>query len=299
MADQNVVNAATYFTDLIDLIGEHRDLAFHTAGKTYYVSKAGDNTTGLDWEHAFTTLAAAIALVNIQGGLKPYAMNRLFVDGGNYAESLTVFPSRCDMIGVGAAPSRISVSTVLTTAPVLCHIYNMQFRTTTNAPVLQFPAGSQGIWLIGCLFNSTGGITPTVGVEFGDVCYTVRVKNCKFYGGSHVCMTKGIDFLTNHCVDIEISNNFISAITTGINFGTPMINLYSILIKDNVICRSDASKIQLTNGIVFEDSVENCAMVINNFISAATPLTGHNTESCINNQVNIAGDGYIIAELAT
>ncbi len=279
------------------------------AGKTYYVSKNGNSTDGLSWKNAFATLEAAITANNLDVGsvtaVHPdfYKMNRMFIDGGNYAETLTVFPNHCEMIGVGSAPVRISVSTVLTTRVSVCHIYNMQFRTASAAPIFGLCVGCQGVEFHGCIFNSSGA-APTIGLEVEDVCYSLKVIGCKFYGlqTTSLSPTCGIQFDGTNTMHCEIRDNFISAITYGIYFATPHAQAHGVLIKNNVICRSDGNyATELVYGIYSADITGNAfdAMIINNWISVSTDaLVNCNANKTIQNYVVVAGDGIVETETA-
>lgn len=274
-----------------------------SAGKAYFVSKQGNNRDGSNWQNAFTTLAAAITENNLHvsttdsTSINFNKMNRIYVDGGNYTESLTVFPNHCEMIGVGGAPSRINASTVLTTAPSVCHIYNMQFRTTTGAPVVLLPYGSQGVEFHGCIFNGSG-VTPTIGLSVDSGCYAMKVMDCEFIG--LYSATCGIKFLGPITATVDIVNNFISAVTYGIYFSDPHTSSYQVLIKENTIGRSDGNYgTQLAYGIYDADTGNRSdVFAIHNWISAGDALYGMDANKTIQNYVVVAGNGIVETETA-
>jgi len=276
-----------------------------TAGKTYFVSKQGNNTDGSSWASAYTTLEAAITASNTWVTTYVNVMNRIYVDGGNYTESLVAFPNHCEIIGVGTMSDgpRVNASTLIANAPSICHIYHMQFRTATAAPILDLGDTAQGVWLVDCLFNCVSGIQATIGVDVGDGGYYNKIINCRFIGTPS--MTKGIVFSGAANAFCDIIGNEISAVTSGIEFTGNSAGSYSdyqIYIKDNVICRSDAQQggDQLVTGISLLDSQSRSKiMIVHNWVAAATPFSGHSTNHCIENHVNIAGNGAVLVEEET
>jgi len=274
------------------------------AGKTYFVSKNGNNSNGLNWKNAFTTIGEAIAAVNAYVLTNNYAMCRIYIDGGNYSESLVTFPNHCDMIGVGVPfGARLAASTLLTSVLMACRMYNMQFRTPTGGvPVLKFFAGSQGIELHNCMIFGNA-VEPSIGLEFGDVCYQNKVIGCKFPGISNSALI-AIQFDGQNNNNTEIRDNFISAVTKGIYLASDngaSYSDYGVVIQDNIITRSDPnSGSQLVTGIDIADTQSRTdAMIIHNYISAATPINGADASKVIDNHVNIAGNGKVLTEEET
>lgn len=272
--------------------------ALPIAGKTYFVSKQGNNTDGSSWANAYTTLAAAIAASNTYVATYTNVWNRIYVDGGNYTESLVTFPNHCEMIGVGIPSDgpRVNASTIITTAVDVCHIYNMQFRTSTAAAIVTLPASSQGVWFINCIFSCVSGVQATIGLEFGDVCYYNKVINCRFQGNPSV--TTGIKLDGQNSAFTDILNNEISAITNGILLGSDSGASYSdyqVYIKDNVISRTDPNSAdQLAYGVKLDDTQSRTdCVIVHNFISAANAIDGANSGKTIDNKINQAGVGTI------
>jgi len=272
--------------------------ALPTAGKTYYVSKQGNNTDGSSWAKAYTTLEAAITASNIYVLTYVNVINRIYVDGGNYTESLVAFPNHCEMIGVGTMSDgpRVNASTIIANAPSICHIFHMQFRTATAAPILDLGSTPQGVWLVDCLFNNVSGIAPTHALKFGDVAYYNKVINCRFIGNPSP--TIGIYFGGQNTSFTDIIGNEITAITAGIDFASDngaSYSDYQVYIKDNVICRTDPnSSSQLAYGIRLNDTQSRTdCMIVHNWISAADAIYGANAWNTIDNHINVAGVGTI------
>ena len=277
-----------------------------TKGKTYYVSKQGNNGGGNTWENAYTTLAAAITASNTYVATYTNVWNIIYVDGGNYTESLVEFPNHCKVIGVGVPSDgpRVNGSVVLTSSPSVCHFYNMQFRTNTNAPIVDMSdVTAQGVEFQDCLFNCTSGVQATYGLVFGSANYYNKIIGCTFAGNPSMTHAIHLEGPENGFMDIR--DNQISAVTTGIlvaGWGAGIgYSDYQLWIRNNVICRTDPnSGSQLTTGINFADTQSRShAMVVHNWIAAGTPITGHNTSCTIENHVQTAGNGLVLVEEGT
>ena len=250
-------------------------------GTTFYVSKTGNGTTGLDWENAFSTLTAAITAASAAAVVNTNTLNRIFLGGGNWTETLVALPNHCEIIGVGIMSDgpRINGTSAIANAPSICHIYNVQFRTNTAAPCLDLTVGAQGLWLIGCLFNNTSGQQTTVGVDFGDTNYYNKIIGCTFMGNPS--MTRGIVCNGAANAFMEIRDNYISAITSGIEFAAQSgaYSDYQCYIRENVICRTDPnSSSQLAVGVHIKDTQSRTdLMTIHNYISAAIAIEDEGT----------------------
>lgn len=262
---------------LHDILTQLKNGMLPISGETYYVSKFGNNTTGLSWENAFTTIAGAIAASNtyIAVTANSYGRNRMYIDGGNlWAETLAILPNQCDMIGVGARTGwrpTIYGRTNITTAVLGCHIYNIMFYNPTNSvPVVTILAGSHGIEFHKCQIANGDGVSSTIGLQLGSMSDLV-VNDCSFTGNPPSVI--GIQLDGTSAVNGRIINNMISATTTGIAIADLTTSDYGLLIKDNVITRCDPnSDQQLAVGISFLDDLGGCrthAMVVRNYISAA------------------------------
>jgi hypothetical protein len=79
-----------------------------TGAMDYFVDLNTSNATadGLSWDTAFDTIAEAITASNASITLTANRWwarrNRIFVLGDGIAESLTVLPEKCDVIGLGS-----------------------------------------------------------------------------------------------------------------------------------------------------------------------------------------------------
>ena len=269
------------------------------SGETYYVSKVGNNTTGLSWETAFTTIAGAIAANNtyIAVTANSYGRNRMYIDGGNlWSEDLATFPNQCDMIGVGARTGWVPTiygATAITTAVTGCHVYNLMFHNSNaSGKACVIPTGSHGIEFHHCWF--AGEASATHGLQLGSIADFV-VDDCRFCGNPPALT--GI-LLTAPMATGEIKNNFISAVTTGIELPDGLTTDYGLLIKNNIIgCANPNSSIQLAVGIKISDTNSRChTFFVNNYISAVDAIyfvgAGYGTMDnwlCIGNTICEAG----------
>lgn len=278
---------------LYDILVALKNGQLPISGETYFVSKVGNNTTGLSWETAFTTIAGAIAASNTYIALTPnsYGRNRIYIDGGNlWAEVLTVFPNQCDMVGVGARTGwkpTIYGKTNLGAAYQGTKVYNIMFyNPTTSVPVVLVYAGSHGIEFHKCMFANGDGNDSSVGLQITDSNDFI-IDDCTFSGNPP--SVTGISLAGTSCIYGRITNNLISATTNGILVAAGMTGDYGLLIKGNAIARLDPNTdTQMTYGIRYADTQSRIhSFICNNDISATTWIShASSTTSLVNAQVN-------------
>lgn len=276
---------------LYDILKQLQNGMLPISGETYFVSKYGNNTDGLSWETAFTTIAAAIAASNTHIAITENAngRNRIYIDGGLdgtthwWAETLTTFPSYCDMIGVGQAgdlgtPVMIYGATAVTGNVFGCHVYNLAFYGSgSGVPVVRFVNTVNGLEFHNCIFRNKSGNDASIGLQL-NVAMHFTVSNCKFLG--YPSPVIGIQLDTSVMFG-EISNNFITAVTTGINIAAAVTTHdYQVLIKDNVICKAaPIGTAQLVTGIaILDPTCGSHAMIVHNYISAADAIAYTNAD---------------------
>ena len=166
MDNQTVINAAAIFTNLIAALGAigaesaaSDDVLKLFQGNIYFVEgNAGNNVNdGSDWEHAFKTLAYALAIshasINKTAGWA--ARNTIFCKGDYLDEDLTKLAQKTDIIGVGSCDDqprcRLVGTHVIPDATggidyMGCRFFNMDFRddgassnwTITNQSGIEF-----------------------------------------------------------------------------------------------------------------------------------------------------------------
>ena len=293
--------------ELYDILVQLNQGMLPISGQTYYVSKYGSNQDGLTWKRAFTTIAAAIAASNTYIAITKhqYARNRIYIDGGGlWSETLAIFPNQCDVVGVGARTGwkpTIYGRTNLTTACLGTHVYNIMFyNPTTNVPVVTVLAGSHGIEFHKCNFTNGDGNDSSIGLKLGAINDFV-VDNCVFNGNPPSVIGINLDGTT--AINSRITNNFISATTTGIAIANGTTSDYGLIIQGNVIFRADPnSDSGMAVGIDFRDTQGRThACVINNRIAADDGIQFDGTVSgnrdhwmCIGNMV-VACGGVVAA----
>jgi hypothetical protein len=160
---------------------------FPDNGTSFYVDdNAGlDTNDGKSWATAVKTVAAGIALADDDIAVTNHwaRRNRLFVNGGWYTESLTRFPEKTDIIGVGntdfLAKAKLIGVQVPAAAVMGCRFINIAFQNVTAANTVDIMASCHGISFINCDFIGNG--TTTCALEIND-CVDVLVQGCHFYG---------------------------------------------------------------------------------------------------------------------
>jgi len=283
--------------ELYDVLVQLQEGMLPISGETYYVSTHGNNTTGLSWKNAFTTISAAITASDAynvaKGGYT--GKNRIYIEGGNY-DALTAFPWKCDMIGVGGNPVRINGNSTVATNKGVCHIYNMQFRGTSASatPIVNITAEGGGVEFHNCLFMAASSNTSYIQIVAGLSQY--KIHGCQFIGAPDLCTT-GI-VIGDRCAWGEIIGNTIFADITGISIAVGQAN-YGTLIKNNVIARSAPGASQLTTGIDILETQGRClVLIVSNWISADTPISNSDDYKnfTINNHVVDDENGYLLTE---
>lgn len=278
-------------------------------GREYFVDKVSGNAAndGLSWASAKSTIASAISASNTYIAVTENAnkRNRIFVGGGTYLETLTVFPNQCDLIGVGGrgggTPIILYITTIGTACPG-CRVYNMGFyQDTAASPTVTIPSGSHGIQFHGCEFHSMASVT--YGLHITN-CGQVVIEGCTFRGNP--VYPTAIYLAGPLMYAGKILHNFISASACGIYFHTNCTSDYQTLVAWNVIGRWDPNigLTELTTGInCTTDSADNAA-IIGNWISAATPFSaggsaGNKGENqCVGNLVTAGQQGAWLDAIA-
>lgn len=265
---------------LYDILTALENANLPISGRTYFVSGYGNNTTGLSWENAYTTIAAAIAASNTYIALGTVAggRNRIYVDSNkaaNWDETLTVFPNQCDLIGVGSKGgwmTTINGRTNITTACLGTHVYNIRFiNPTSGVPVITILDGSHGFEIHNCRIRNNSGNDSSVGLKIGSL-WDFTVSNNLIYGNPPSVI--GILLDGTACGNSKIVDNYIYATTTGLQIADGTTSDYGLVIKGNVIVRLDPNSVaQMTTGILISDTASRChTAIVDNFISAADAI---------------------------
>jgi len=232
------------------------------------VSATGDGSMG----SPFATVKEAITASNISigdaSGYRWWARrNRIFIMGDGITESLTVWPEKCDMIGLGSDLHpfpRITGAHTCAVAKVGLRLINLGFVATGTGAVLNFVASCHGLQILGCYFQvSAAG--NTLAMTIADSAH-VRIEGCRIITTSGKITTSifatAINITGTAAIhDLNIVDNNIFA-TAGIAVAAGECN--GSLIKDNVI--------RAVGGLCINDDSAEIACVNNRFISSDAAL---------------------------
>lgn len=250
----NPTGAADYFVDL-------------------NVSATGDGSIA----SPFATIAEAITASNTSIGLTANRWwarrNRIFVMGDGIAESLTVLPEKCDIIGIGSDLypfPRVTGIHIPAAAKVACRFINMGFQATGTAEIFKVLAGCHGLSFIGCTFTSTAaGNTKAIAITD---CAHVRIEGCNIQPGAGVAATGlfglGISIEGTASIhDLYVANNRIFA-TAGIAIAAGDLN--GSVVENNIIRAMGAGKACV-------DSSNEVAFINNRLMTAINDLVVANS----------------------
>lgn len=151
------------------------------------VSATGNGTI----DHPYATLAEAITASNTSIALSANRWwarrNRIYVCGDALSENLTVFPTKCDVIGCGSydgfTKAGLSGRHVPASESYGTRWYNMHFKAVAHASPIMTLAGASsvsGTQFIGCTFDGTLG-TMTSAILATAVPF-LKVIDCDFTG---------------------------------------------------------------------------------------------------------------------
>jgi hypothetical protein len=244
------------------------DGALYTA---FYVdgNAGNDANDGRSWNTAVKTIAKGIALADDDIAKTNHwdRRNRLYINGGSYTESLTRFPEKTDIIGVGItdflAKAKIIGVQVPATAVMGCRWHNIAFQNVTAAETVKLAASNHGAGFYNCDFLGNG--TTTVGLKASD-CADVTVENCRFYGTGDANLKQliGIQIAgTTQNTNLRIVGNWINA-AVGITIADS--NAVSGLIANNYL---DVTTLAI------DDDSDLCLVVGNRWISAAVVASSY------------------------
>lgn len=240
-----------------------------SGGQDYYVdgniSTSGD---GLSWSTAFSTLAAAIAASDISIALTANRWwarrNRIFVVGDTLTETLVKFPTKCDVIGVGAYDTNPMPGITGNHVPIgesySTRFINICFNgAAAAAPIITLASTSGGTEFHGCILDATAaGITSGI---LATASMGLKVKDCDFRG---TFATSYISFGAGDAGRCGILyNRMIGTAAAGIIADIGMTGATGThLMKGNVI---------YATGLVVDDNADLFFIADNNFITDADP----------------------------
>lgn len=290
---------------LLNITGQVQNLNLITQGTIFYVSKSGNNSDGLSWTNAFTTIAAAITAANT---LIDWEGNEedtyIIIAPGTYAESLTTIPYYCHIIGLGVpslASSGMSVkiqpaSGVAMSGTALgLHLYNLAILAQGAVDILDFDTCNDVV-IERCMISpADNSVVNGISTENSD---GLNIINCKFKSGlaAYAGMTKAMSFAggsNKYLHNAVIEGNIIGGIDptgTGIYVASNCTGTESI-IKDNIVMLHGA-------GVGIDDDSDD-VVVMNNvvFHVGGTPYD-INAALSKNNYANDNGTATIVPDLA-
>ncbi len=257
-------------------------------GTAYYVDHVDGASTnsGLSWNQAFATVASAITASNLTAG--SYNMNRIYINAGTYTEDLSTLHKNCHIVGIGAKV-RIQGTVAYGSSVNNSRWWNIQFRENSANPIITLGAACQGFELHGCRLEDQGACT--IGIELGNA-QDVVIESSQIGMGSPPPI--GINISGATMKGLEIRNNKIYAVTTGINIAATVASTYQAIIRDNVIEKGDPTGFsdQLDFGVKFmKTNGAQGIFLVENYISAADAIyfaytaTGFDEWSTINNYI--------------
>ena len=219
------------------------DFVNPSGGQDYFVdgnvSVAGDGTS---WASPYKTLAAAIAASNISIALTTNRWwarrNRIFFAADVLTETLTAFPTKCDIIGVGSYDGNTKPGLTGHHNPATesygTRWFNVQFNAVATATAIMTLAGATSVagpQFHGCTFNATAG-TVTSAI-LATAVPGLQVIGCEFIG---TFATSYITFGTGEAGRTLIKGNrMIGTSAIGIVAGAGMTSTWGVQIDDNFI----------------------------------------------------------------
>lgn len=198
-------SAGPFYNDL-PMKGSQPDIS----GTTYYVDyNCGSNANhGKSWEKPFKTLENAIAVsnANIANISKDAKRNTIYLVGYPAGVNLTVFPTKCDVIGVGSNGAHHMATIIGYHAPnvrntVSTRFFNIYFENSSvQNNVITLNSTMLGCEFHGCIID--GGSSPQNGLSVTSSPY-LSLVSCKILG---TYLNAGIYFGIGELARVNISN---------------------------------------------------------------------------------------------
>jgi len=263
-----------------------------SGGQDYFVDgnivQSGD---GKSWRQAKKTLAEAITAsdLSISSTTNRWwaRRNRIFVCGDTLTETLVKFPTKCDIIGVGAYDANDKPGLVGHHVPIgesySTRWYNMKFNSVAAAaPMFTLTSASAGMEFHGCDFDGTSG-TMTIGIQ-NTASHGMVVNDCDFYG---TFASSYITYGAGEMGKMRITDNrMLGTAAIGIVFNASAVGNVAggQLIDGNII---------KATGLTIDDNAD-LVHITNNVLFSATDPTADSTGIadvnqllCCNNKVQI------------
>jgi hypothetical protein len=246
-----------------------------SGGKDYYVdnnvgTSVGD---GSSWKTPMKNLAVAITASNKDIALSTNRWwarrNRIFYCADTETVTLTAFPNKCDVIGVGSYDANTKPGISGNHAPVNAGNYgtrfiNVWFKGVAEAtPIVDLASTSSGIQFIGCTFDGVAG-TVTYAIR-ATASPFLKVVDCDIFG---TFATGYIAFGTGDTAGTVIEGNWMhGSAGLGIATVTGTTSSYQTLIKNNIISTT-------STGLCVDDEADGSTGILylvgNRFMNGAT-----------------------------
>ena len=239
-------------------------------GREFFVAGnwGSDSNEGDSWDAPFLTLAAAITANNADVAADKYGWatrNRIYFTADPSTESLTAFPAKCDVIGVGSCDAHpmptLKGRHTSTVEHLGCRWFNIRFIPEAAGDIFTLSAYDNGMKFYGCQFVGVESTITTSNAIVTAACELITIEDCDFDGafGNEV-----IYIGTGNASGLKIIGNRIRGgasdgiyIKTDATFAS--VNGAGI-IKDNFI---------YVDLITINDVSSKCYIVGNRCISAA------------------------------
>jgi len=265
-------------------------------GEVYFVDNndGSDDNPGTSWETPFKTLAKAITVsnLNIGSGKATWAKrNTIYYSADPETASLTVFPAKCDIVGVGSCDAydkpTLKGRHTSSAEHLGCRWFNVRFRPEANGDLFTLTAYDNGMQFHGCQFIGSESTFTTSNAIITAACELLVINGCDFDGA----FANPVVYIgTGNASGIKITNNNIRG---GADDG--------IYIKTDATFSGVNGKALIDNNriyvakITINDVSGLCLITRNRCISAAASGTAGvgafvgTTALCSDNQVTAAG----------
>ncbi len=215
-----------------------------SGGADYYVDGNTLNKVqnGKSWSTAYSTLTSAITASNISIKLSSNRWwakrNRIFVVADALTETLTAYPTKCDIIGLGSFNGNTQAGLTGHHAPASesygTRWYNMHFTAVATATAIHTLAGASsvgGCKFYGCTFDATAGTVTSAILATASL--GLEVVDCEFIGAF---ATSYISFGTGEAGRANIEGNRMSgSLGTGVALGSGATSTWGMWLKNNDI----------------------------------------------------------------
>ena len=172
-------------------LGENGRLLRTNVGREWFVAGnwGADTNDGLSWDTPFLTLAAAITANNTDVAADKYGWatrNRIYLSADPTTESLTTFPAKCDVIGVGSCDAyhmpTVKGRHTSTTEHLGCRWFNIRFRPEASGDIFTLSAYDNGMGFYGCQFVGVESTITTSNAIITAACELLTIEDCEFDG---------------------------------------------------------------------------------------------------------------------